>query len=79
MTFFLTAIKLYYILDPNLTPLPEPTDTDTEKEKDARLKHAEDTLLCRVHLLNALSDRLYNFLQGNGFSYRDMECIGLQV
>ena len=38
MIFFLTAMKLFYILDPHLTPLPEPTNTDTEKEKDLKVE-----------------------------------------
>ena len=60
MIFFLTAMKLYYILDLALTPLPEPTAKETQIQKDARLKRAEDALLCRRHILNALSDLQYN-------------------
>jgi len=61
MIFFLTAMKLYYILDPALTPLPEPTAEETQSQKNARMKRAEDALLCRGHILNALSYHLYNF------------------
>ncbi|KAL6322658.1 hypothetical protein AAG906_015344 [Vitis piasezkii] len=48
--FLLTALKIFYILDPTLAPLPEPKENDTP----------QDELICRGHILNALSDRLYD-------------------
>jgi hypothetical protein len=60
MTFLLTALKVHYVLDPELTPFPEPTKNDSEEVKKERMKRKEDELLCRGHILNTLSDRLYD-------------------
>ncbi|KAK3043089.1 hypothetical protein RJ639_001204 [Escallonia herrerae] len=60
MMFLLTALKVQYVLDPNLPPLPEITDNDSDETKVARKKREEDELVCRGHILNALSDRLYD-------------------
>ncbi|KAL6317021.1 hypothetical protein AAG906_026764 [Vitis piasezkii] len=58
--FLLTALKIFYILDPTLAPLPEPKENDTPQVVAARKKREEDELICRGHILNALSDRLYD-------------------
>ncbi|KAK2999658.1 hypothetical protein RJ639_023446 [Escallonia herrerae] len=60
MMFLLTALKVQYVLDPNLPPLPDITDNDSDETKAARKKREEDELVCRGHILNALSDRLYD-------------------
>ncbi|KAL5577506.1 hypothetical protein UlMin_019205 [Ulmus minor] len=60
LRFLLTALKIIYILDPDLPPLPEPTDEDTDEMKAARKQREDDELICRGHILNALSDRLYD-------------------
>ncbi|KAK3024059.1 hypothetical protein RJ639_043420 [Escallonia herrerae] len=60
MMFLLTALKVQYVLDPNLPPLLEITDNDSDETKAARKKREEDELVCRGHILNALSDRLYD-------------------
>ncbi|KAK3024801.1 hypothetical protein RJ639_044111 [Escallonia herrerae] len=60
MMFLLTALKVQYVLDPNLPPLPEITDNDSDETKAARKKREEDELVCRGHILNALSDHLYD-------------------
>ncbi|KAL5538730.1 hypothetical protein UlMin_045964 [Ulmus minor] len=61
MVFFLNP-NITYALDPNLEPLPEPDDvTDTDELKAGRKKRAEDEVMCRGHILNTLSDRLYDF------------------
>ncbi|KAL5575402.1 hypothetical protein UlMin_017101 [Ulmus minor] len=57
--FLLTALKIIYILDPYLSQLLEPTDEDNDEVKAAR-KQREDELICRGHILNALSDGLYD-------------------
>ena len=31
LKFLLTALKIYYILDPELAPIPKPNDKDTEE------------------------------------------------
>ncbi|KAK2999293.1 hypothetical protein RJ639_024110 [Escallonia herrerae] len=60
MMFLLTALKVQYVLDPNLPPLSEITDNDSDETKAARKKREEDELVCRGHILNALSDHLYD-------------------
>ncbi|RVW41670.1 Retrovirus-related Pol polyprotein from transposon TNT 1-94 [Vitis vinifera] len=58
--FLLTALKIFYILDPTLAPLPKPKENDTPQVVAARKKREEDELICKGHILNALSDRLYD-------------------
>ncbi|KAK3038536.1 hypothetical protein RJ639_029336 [Escallonia herrerae] len=60
MMFLLTALKVQYVLDPNLPPLLEITNNDSDETKAARKKREEDELVCRGHILNALSDGLYD-------------------
>ena len=33
MTFLLTALKIQYVLDPDLEAIPEPTENDTDEVK----------------------------------------------
>ena len=65
MTFLLTALKVHYVLDPDLTPIPEPTQDDSNELKKECKKRKEDELLCRGHILNTLSDRLYDLYTDN--------------
>ena len=60
MKFLLTALKLFYVLDPNLMPFPPTSDEDTDEIKAQRKKWEEDELICRGHTFNTLSDRLYD-------------------
>ena len=60
MKFLLTALKLFYVLDPNLMHFPLASDEDTDEIKAQRKKWEEDELICRGHILNTLLDRLYN-------------------
>jgi hypothetical protein len=60
MKFLLTALKIFYVLDPNLHPIPNPTPEDTEQLKEQRIKREEDELVCRGHIMNTLSDWLYD-------------------
>ncbi|KAL5583306.1 hypothetical protein UlMin_015748 [Ulmus minor] len=60
LRFLLTSLKIINILDPDLPPLPEPTNEDTEKVKATRKQREYDELICRGHILNVLSDRLYD-------------------
>eukprot|EP00261_Vitis_vinifera_P035297 XP_019076540.1 PREDICTED: uncharacterized protein LOC109122885 [Vitis vinifera] len=69
--FLLTALKIFYILDPTMAPLPEPKENDTPQVVAARKKREEDELICRGHILNALSDRLYD-LYTNTYSAREI-------
>ena len=60
MKFLLTALKLFYVLDPNLMIFPTASDEDTNEIKAQRKKREEDELICRGHILNTLSDCLYD-------------------
>ena len=60
MKFLLTALKLFYVLDPNLMHFPPTSDEDTDEIKAQRKKWEEDELICRGHTFNTLSDRLYD-------------------
>ncbi|KAK3030201.1 hypothetical protein RJ639_038711 [Escallonia herrerae] len=57
--FLLTALRIVYIL--NCEPLLEPGDNASENEKKEWQRRNDDEVMCRSHILNALSDRLYNF------------------
>ena len=60
MKFLFTALKLFYILDPNLMPFPPVSDEDTDEIKAQRKKWEEDELICKGHILNTFSNRLYD-------------------
>ena len=71
LKFLLTSLKIFYVLDPELEAIPEPSDNDSEERKVERKKRQEDELICRGHILNALSDRLYDLYTDNS-SARDI-------
>ncbi|XP_073291587.1 uncharacterized protein [Primulina huaijiensis] len=62
--FFLTAIKMSYILSDDLAPIPNDAPEDDAKRKEElqaqRQKRRDDDFLCRGHILNALSDSVYS-------------------
>ena len=58
MKFLLTALKLFYVLDPNLMPFPTVSDEDIDEIKAQRKKWEEDELICRGQILNTLSNHL---------------------
>ena len=58
--FLLTSLKILYILDTSLAPLPEPKEDDTIEVVAKMKKREEDELICRGHILNALFDRVYD-------------------
>ncbi|XP_024019083.1 uncharacterized protein LOC112090921 [Morus notabilis] len=58
--FVLTVLKIAYVLDPKLEPLPELKEDDFEELKTTRKKRGDDEIMCRGHILNTLSDRLYD-------------------
>ena len=60
VSFLLTTLKISYILESTLEPLPATTDKDTDEVKAQRKKREDHNLLCRGHILNSLSDRLYD-------------------
>ncbi|XP_050918467.1 uncharacterized protein LOC127135885 [Lathyrus oleraceus] len=52
-------------LYPDLALIPKPSENDSEEVKKERKKRKEDELLCRGHILNMLSDRLYDLYTDN--------------
>ena len=71
MRFLLTTLKIFYILDPALAPLPKLKEDDTTEVVVKRKKREEDELIYRGHILNALSDRLYD-IYTNTHSVREI-------
>ncbi|KAJ4977379.1 hypothetical protein NE237_002485 [Protea cynaroides] len=60
LMFMLTAFKIAYILDPNLKDLPKPKDDESNQLYVERKNCIDDEVLCRGHILNKFSDRLYD-------------------
>ena len=60
MKFLLTVLKLFNVLDLNLMYFPTATDKDTDEIKAQRKKREKDELICKGHILNTLSDCLYD-------------------
>ena len=58
--FLLTVLKVAYVLDMKLEPFPEPREDDTEIVKAARKRRENDGLMCRGHILNTLSNKLFD-------------------
>ena len=49
MVFLLTALKIYYVLDPNLVPILEATDETREIVNAQKKKREEDEFVSRGH------------------------------
>lgn len=64
MLFLLTVLKVAYVLDPETNILEEPaadaTSENIAKFADLKKKREDDEFTCRGHILNTLSDRLYD-------------------
>ena len=64
MMFFLMALNVAYVLNPLLETIPEVSQDATPEEKAKvvylKKKHQEDEFVCRGHILNTLSDCLYD-------------------
>ncbi|KAL1179505.1 hypothetical protein V6Z11_A03G164600 [Gossypium hirsutum] len=62
---FLTIINVAYILDPNLQLVEDPAlnanPEEIMKVAELKKKREEDNFTCRGHILNTLSDRLYDY------------------
>ncbi|XP_062104030.1 uncharacterized protein LOC133815177 [Humulus lupulus] len=58
--FLLTTLKVLYILDKDLKAIEPAKEDDTQEIIKQMKKHEEDELICRGHILNTLSDRLYD-------------------
>ena len=59
--FLLTILKIAYVLDPNLEHFSEPKKDDSEQVKAERKECKDDKVMFRGHILNMLSNRLYDF------------------
>ncbi|XP_031402563.1 uncharacterized protein LOC116212127 [Punica granatum] len=64
MLFLLTVLNVAYVLDSNLQPLEDPAPNATPEEiakvAELKKKREEDKFTCCGHILNTLSDRLYD-------------------
>lgn len=58
--FFLTTMKLAYIVEDDLEDIPEPSPEDNAELKEKQMKRKEDDFLCKGHILNALSNPIYD-------------------
>lgn len=60
MHFLLTTLKVVYVLT---TPYPEEQEDETVEQIRTRTKWENDDYICRGHILNALSDSLFDVYQ----------------
>lgn len=56
----LTAIKMAYMLDSSLSPIPTPKNNDTKEFKKQWRKRKEDEVLCCGNILDTHLDHLYD-------------------
>ena len=59
MVLLLISLNIYYILDPNLSTLPEPQKDEYVTIKIEILKREKDEVFCRGHILNTLTSQFY--------------------
>ncbi len=60
MHFLLTTLKVVYVLS---TPMPEIVDDEPLEETMKRCKWENDDYICRGHILNGMSDSLFDVYQ----------------
>ncbi|GKF76071.1 hypothetical protein Tco_0225515 [Tanacetum coccineum] len=64
MKFLLIVLKIFYVLDPLLAPIPTEGEEVDQNEvlnlKKQRMIRKEDETLCCGHIMNSLSDMLYD-------------------
>ncbi|GJW75942.1 zinc finger, CCHC-type containing protein [Tanacetum coccineum] len=63
MHFLLTTLKVVYVLS---TPMPEFVEDETLKQTRKRCKWENDDYICRGHILNGMSDALFDVYQNVG-------------
>ncbi|KAK1441049.1 hypothetical protein QVD17_06885 [Tagetes erecta] len=68
MHFLLTNLKVVYVLS---TPMPEEVENETIDQQRRRLKWENDDYICRGHILNGMSDALFDVYQ-NAESAREL-------
>ena len=79
MMFFLTAFKVAYILDPSLPPIPLINKDDSKEIKQQRRKREDDEVIYHGHILDTLSNRVYDVYNSDQVAKRNMDSIGEQV
>ncbi|KAI3731774.1 hypothetical protein L1987_62963 [Smallanthus sonchifolius] len=62
MHFLLTTLKVAYVLS---TPCPEMVENETLEQSRRRLKWENDDYICRGHILNGMSDALFDVHQND--------------
>ena len=60
MHFLLTTLKVVYVLT---TPMPEVFEDDTVETIRKKAKWENDDYICRGHILNGMSDSLFDVYQ----------------
>ncbi|KAL0453978.1 UNVERIFIED_CONTAM: hypothetical protein Slati_1375900 [Sesamum latifolium] len=60
MHFLLTTLKVVYLLS---TPIPEYVEEETVEQTRRRSKWENDDYICRGHILNGMSDTLFDIYQ----------------
>ncbi|XP_042067109.1 uncharacterized protein LOC121810398 [Salvia splendens] len=60
MHFMLTNLKVVYVLS---TPMPEAVENETLEQTRRRMKWENDDYICRGHILNGMSDSLFDVYQ----------------
>ena len=60
MHFLLTTLKVVYVLN---TPYPVETENETLDQARRRSKFEHDDYICRGHILNSMSDALFDVYQ----------------
>ena len=61
MYFLFTTLKVVYLLN---TPYPVETENETLEQIHQRSKFGNDYYICRWHILNSLSDILFDIYHG---------------
>ena len=60
MHFMLTNLKVVYVMS---TPMPEAVEIETLEQTRRRMKWENDDYICRGHILNGMSDSLFDVYQ----------------
>ncbi|GKF43270.1 hypothetical protein Tco_0129822, partial [Tanacetum coccineum] len=60
MQFLLATLNVAYVLT---KPYPEESENETLAESRERLKFGNDDFICRGHILNVMSDPLFDVYQ----------------
>ena len=68
MLFLLTTLKVIYVIS---TPRPSEKEDETPEDIRTRCKWDNDDFICRGHILNGLSDTLFDVYQ-NAKSAQEM-------